>query len=96
MKQIKFILINENACQNAACLVRDSFVSDVRQCHVCDAGSRFGVQGSTDRVALIQQLVRLRRHHPYAKILGLSELGPHCVRPSEAMNALRRELRDWP
>ena len=96
MKQIKFILINENACQNADRLVRDSFVSDLRQCHVCDAGSRFKVQGSTDRVALIQQLVRLRRHHPDAKILGLSELGPHCVRPSEAMNALRRELSDWP
>ena len=30
----------------------------------------------------------------YAKILGLSELGPHCVRPSEAMNALRRELSE--
>lgn len=96
MKIVKYILVNENACQNAACLVRDSFVSDLRQCHVCDAGSNFTVLGSKDRVALIQQLVRLRRHHPDAKILGLSELVPHCVRPSEAMNALRRELSDWP
>ena len=88
MKQIKFILINENACQNAACLVRDSFVSDLRQCHVVEPG--------LSRGEFIQHLVRLRRHHPDAKILGLSELGPNCVRPSEAMNALRRELSDWP
>ena len=69
-------------------LVRDSFVSDFRQCHVVKPG--------LSRGELIAELVRLRRHHPDAKILGLSELGPHCVRPSEAMNALRRELSDWP
>ena len=88
MKQIKFILINKNACQNADRIVHDSFVSDLRQCHVVEPG--------LSRGELIQRLVRLRRHHPDAKILGLSELGPHCVRPSEAMNALRRELSDWP
>lgn len=48
------------------------------------------------RDALIQKLVRIRRHHPDAKILGLSELGDYQVHPSEAMNALRRELSDWP
>ena len=84
MKQIKFILVNEIDSQDAACLVRDSFVSDLRQCHV--------VESSLSRGELIQRLDRLRRHHPDAKILGLSELGSHCVRPSEAMNALRREL----
>ena len=88
MKQIKFILINENACQNADCLVRNSFVSDLRQCHV--------VEPRLSRGELIAELVRLRRHHPDAKILALSELGPHCVRPSKAMNALRHELSDWP
>ena len=81
-----YILVNENACQNADSLVRDSFVSDLRQCHV--------VESSLSRGELIQRLDRLRRHHPDAKILGLSELGPHCVRPSEAMNALRRELSE--
>lgn len=108
MKQIKFILVNENACQNATRLVRDSFVSDLRQCHVVEPGRLnsvgFKFQGSgsigsddlKQRNALIAELVRLRRHHPDAKILGISELGPHCVLPSGAMNALRRELSDLP
>ena len=86
MKQIKFILVNEIDSQDAACIVRDSFVSDLRQCHVVESG--------LSRGELIQRLDRLRRHHPDAKILGLSELGSHCVRPSEAMNALRRELSE--
>ncbi len=86
MKTVKYILVNENACQNAACLVRDSFVSDLRQCHVVEPGLTRG--------ELIDRLVRLRRHHPDAPILGLSELAPHCVHPSEAMNQLRRELSE--
>ena len=88
MKPIKYILVNENACQNADRLVRDSFVSDLRQCLVVEPGLTRG--------ELIGRLVRLRRHHPDAPILGLSELAPHCVHPSEAMNLLRRELSDWP
>ena len=68
--------------------MRDSFVSDLQQCHVVEPGLTRG--------ELIKRLVRLSRHHPDAKILGLSELAPHCVRPSEAMNTLRRELSDWP
>ena len=96
MKTVKYILVNENACQNVDRLVRDSFVSDLRQCVICDAGSKFWVQGSKERADLIGRLVRLRRHHPDAPILGLSELAPHCVHPSEAMNLLRRELSDWP
>ena len=88
MKTVNYILVNENACQNVDRLVRDSFVSDLRQCHVIEPGLTRG--------ELIDRLVRLRRHHPDAKILGLSELGPHCVHPSEAMNALRRELSDLP
>ena len=124
MKTVKYILVNENACQNAARLVRDSFVSDLRYCIVVDAipgqarnegverarnegverarnegtNGHHGTEPSSRAATrnLIDRLVRLRRHHPDAKILGLSELGPHCVRPSEAMNALRRELSDWP
>ena len=88
MKPIKYILVNENACQNVACLVRDSFVSDLRYCLIVEPGLTRG--------ELIDHLVRLRRHHPDAPILGLSELGPHCVHPSEEMNQLRRELSDWP
>jgi hypothetical protein len=41
-------------------------------------------------------LCRLRRHYPNAKILGVGELGEHCVHPSEAMNELRRELSNLP
>lgn len=89
MKIIKYILVNETASQNVARLVCDSFVSDLRFCHVID---RVGLS----RGELIDRLVRLRRHHPDAPILGISELGPHCVHPSQAMNELRRELCDLP
>lgn len=47
-----------------------------------------------------QQLVRLRRHYPDAKILGLSEIDLSSayapIKVSPLMNQLRRELRDWP
>ena len=43
---------------------------------------------------LIEELCRLRKLYPKAKILGVSELGEHCVHPSERMNQLRRELSD--
>ena len=43
---------------------------------------------------LIEELCRLRKLYPKAKILGVSELGEHCVHPSERMNQLRRELSE--
>ena len=43
---------------------------------------------------LIEELCRLRKQYPKAKILGVSELGEHCVQPSERMNQLRRELSE--
>ena len=46
------------------------------------------------REGLIEELCRLRKLYPKAKILGVSELGEHCVHPSERMNQLRRELSD--
>ena len=46
------------------------------------------------RQALIKELCHLRNIYPNAKILGDSELGEHRIRPSEAMNSLRRELSD--
>ena len=76
MKTVKYILVNENACQDADRIVRDSFVSDLRYCLVVEPGLTRG--------ELIDRLVRLRRHHPYAKILGLSELPPTaCVPPKQ-------------
>ena len=46
------------------------------------------------REGLIEELCRLRKLYPKAKILGVSELGEHCVHPSERMNQLRRELSE--
>lgn len=48
------------------------------------------------REALLDRLVRLRRHHPNAKILGLSEIAGKSIRPNKDMNRLRRELSDLP
>ena len=64
-------------------------------------GSKIKVQGGfaagqsgSEREGLIDELCRLRKQYPKAKILGVSELGEHCVHPSERMNQLRRELSE--
>ena len=51
-------------------------------------------QSGSEREGLIEELCRLRKQYPKAKILGVSELGEHCVHPSERMNQLRRELSE--
>ena len=51
-------------------------------------------QSGSEREGLIEELCRLRKQYPKAKILGVSELGEHCVHPSERMNLLRRELSE--
>ena len=51
-------------------------------------------QSGSEREGLIEELCRLRKLYPKAKILGGSELGEHCVHPSERMNQLRRELSE--
>jgi len=51
-------------------------------------------QSGSEREGLIEELCRLRKQYPKAKILGVSELGERCVQPSERMNQLRRELSD--
>ncbi|MBQ5495716.1 MAG: hypothetical protein IIT76_11065 [Prevotella sp.] len=51
-------------------------------------------QSGSEREGLIEELCRLRKQYPKAKILGVSELGERCVHPSERMNQLRRELSD--
>lgn len=52
------------------------------------------------RNALIAELVRLRRHYPDAKILGLSEIDLSSayapIKVSPWMNQLRREMSDLP
>ena len=51
-------------------------------------------QSGSEREGLIEELCQLRKQYPKAKILGVSELGEHCVHPSERMNQLRRELSE--
>ena len=86
MKQVKYIFVNEKYSQDATRIIRNSNVRDFRYNIVGDAKSR---------KELIKQLVDLRRHYPDAKILGISEIDGKNIRPSEAMNQLRRELSDF-
>lgn len=92
MKQIKYILVNETSTENADRAISDCKLSDIGHSVICDASTKFNVSGSSERKALINELVELRRHWPNAKVLGISELREHCVYPSERMNKLRREL----
>ena len=69
----------------------------------CEHDSALGsssVQGSRERVKLLDELVRLRRQWPDAKILGVKELDPTAshtpIRVSPEMNRLRRALSDLP
>lgn len=106
MKQINYILINETSNKNADRAISNSKLPGIGHHVICDAGSKFQISstsevaepitGSSARQRLIEELVRLRKQHPDAKILGISELGKYCVHPSEKMNYLRRELSDLP
>ena len=102
MKHIKYILVNESSSENAGRAIRDCKFTDIRQHLIVETGGLSDgsrVQGSRykdleQRQALINELLRLRRHYPDAKILGVSELGEYCVHTSERMNQLRRELSE--
>ena len=96
MNNIKYILVNDGAAEprfNAA-LPRFSDLKVQSDLWVDDKvqGSRFSDQ--VEEKGLIDELCRLRKQYPKAKILGVSELGERCVQPSERMNQLRRELSD--
>ena len=92
MKTVKYILVNETSSENAARAIRYSKLSDIRYHHIVSGNLR----NPEARAEIIGQLFRLRMHYPNAKILGVGELGDHCVHPSEAMNKLRRELSGLP
>ena len=95
MKQIKFILVNETGSENAGRAISDCKLSDIRHNVIVEAdGLSDGFKCQVASSKLLDELVRLRRHYPDAKILGISELGEHCVHPSKRMNVLRRELSD--
>ena len=93
MKTVKYILVNETGSETAVRAIRNSRVSEFRHHIVVN-------KPGLSHGELIDQLCKLRRHWPDAKILGVSELdtsGSHApIRVSEAMNQLRRELSDLP
>ena len=99
MKLVKYILVNESYSEDAVLAIRNSCVSDFRHSHIISAA------GLT-RPELISVLVLARKQWPSAKILGISELGLEVrdgrivssgrLCPSDAMNAIRRELSDYP
>ena len=87
MNNIKYILVNDGAAEPRFKAALPSSKIKVQ------SGFAAGQSGS-EREGLIEELCRLRKQYPKAKILGVSELGEHCVHPSERMNQLRRELSD--
>ena len=100
MQNIKYILVHETSSKNLDCDVTYRDVPNVGHCVVIDAGFKWQVSGSKSRAALLDRLVRLRRHYPETPILGWSELDTsyeHApVRVNPEMNALRREMSDLP
>ena len=97
MKQVKYILVNESYSQDAVLAIRNSRVSDFRHSHIISAAG-------LSRPELISVLPRSQ--WPPAKILGVSEIGfgtlnfepgtRRVIRPSDAMNQIRRTLSDLP
>ena len=91
MQNIKYILVNDAAAKGSACQSGHRFIPHIGHCIDVNCGNR---------KVLIDQLCKLRKQWPEAKILGVSELdtsGSHApVRVSAAMNALRRAMSDLP
>ena len=91
MYDIKYILVNDSAAKSSGCGSHHRFISHIGHCIDINCGNR---------TVLIEQLCKLRKQWPKAKILGVSELdvsASHApVRVNQEMNALRRELSDLP
>ena len=87
MKEIHYIIVNESNSERAA----RAFLRDRNNGY---ANSILVRGKGLFRRELLDQLVSIRRIYPDAKILGLSELDGHNIRPSEAMNALRRAMSE--
>jgi len=103
MRNIKYILINDAAAEGSACNSRHRFIPHIGHCLVVEAPGfpdGFMVHGSWFKEQLFDELIRLRRHWPNAKLLGVSELdisASHApVRVNPAMNQLRSLLSHLP
>ncbi len=98
MNNIKYILVNDGAAEprvNGASPSSKFKVQRASPSSKIKVQSGFAAgQSGSEREGLIEELCRLRKQYPKAKILGVSELGERCVQPSERMNQLRRELSD--
>ena len=99
MRSIKYILVNESYSKDTILAIYNSRVSDFQHSHIINAAD-------LTRPKLIRVLQLARKQWPSAKILGLSELAPATrnfepgtrgvIRPSDAMNQIRRALSDLP
>lgn len=100
MRTINYILVNETDSKTAARAIGNCKLPDIGHHIVVVADDGFKVQGARvqggEPSALILELCQLRKRHPDAKILGISELGDHCVHPTERMNQVRRAMSDLP
>jgi len=108
MKNVNYILVNETDSKTATSAIRNCKLPDIGHHVIVEAGGfsdGFMVLGRAKRQSraqgarfkdLVAELCHLRKHHPEAKILGISELGDYCVHPSERMNQIRRAMSDLP
>ncbi len=90
MEKVKYILVNEKSTANRDGGCHAHHLRDIGHYHIVDGDIRH----PEERAELVRQLASLRQHYPNAKILGVSEVDGRRIRPSEAMNAIRRELSD--
>lgn len=101
MRTINYILVNETGNKTAVHAIANSPVSEFRHHNVIiNAVPGWKVAGSNARKTLVNELCRLRRHWPEAKILGVSEIDSSAthapVRVNQEMNAIRREMSNLP
>lgn len=95
MQTINYILVNETDSKTAARAIGNCKLPDIGHHIVVVADDGVKVEGARFN-DLVAELCQLRKRHPKAKILGISELGDHCVHPTERMNQVRRAMSDLP
>ena len=83
MKAINYIFVHESDSKILSRAHLNNNLSEFRHYIVVDAGSGCRISGS-----------QLRRQHPDAQILGVSEVIGRQIKPSEVMNSIRREMSD--
>ena len=94
VKEIEYIFVNDSDAKSSTVKSEYRHMHPLGNCIVVEPE----IWNREQHHVLISELVRMRRHWPDAKILGLSEVNPastHApVRVNPRMNQLRRELSD--